>query len=110
MKRIILGLAGVLAAVFILFEVDFIPRFRLPATESMPDPAQEARFDECVLAAESEFHEELFAEVDNPDVQRELIFRFGQEARATCREEHPEKMIEVETPLDVNLVDLSWRF
>jgi len=110
MKRIFLGIALALIATVALFDVTIDPRFRLPGTETRIDPEQEARYTACYEEKERRFHEETFERVDNPDVQRELLYRQSQEAKASCREEFPERTIEVELPLDINVVDLEWRF
>ena len=110
MKRILLGTVLALIVVLALFDVTIDPRFRLPGTETRVDQEQEARYTACYEEREHRFHEEIFERDDNPDVQRELIYRRSQEAKATCREEFPERTIEVELPLDVNVVDLDWRF
>lgn len=110
MKRILIALSLLVIATLVMFDVDFDPRFRLAGTETQPDPRQEARYLACVEETERAFHERTFAEVDNPDVQRELLYRQSQEAKSGCREAHPERTIDVEVPLDINLVDLTWRF
>lgn len=110
MKRIVVSLfvAAVLVPVF--FEVDLNPRFNLPATESRPDPVQEARYDACVEAFDRRIHAETFERVDNPDVQRELLYRQMQEAKATCRERFPEQTVSIDRPLEINVIDLRWRY
>jgi hypothetical protein len=109
-KRIVAVVVVAVCLVPLLFEVRFDPRFSLPGTEERLDAEQEARYEACVEDAEREIHARVFARVDNPDVQRELLYRQGQAAKAACRADYPERVVEVETPLDVNLVDLTWRY
>ena len=110
MKSVLIACTVAVIATLVLFDVEVNPRFRLPGAETRLDPGQEARFEACVKASEEAFHERTFAEVDNPDVQRELLYRQSQEAKSSCREAIPERTIEVEVPLDVNLIDLTWRY
>lgn len=110
MKRVLLTAGAALVVLLALFDVDFEPRLVLPHSEQRVDPGQEARYEACVEEYDHEIHAETFARVDNPDVQREILYRRMQEAKAACRETYPERMIEVEVPFDVNLIDLSWRF
>jgi len=109
-KRSVPIAAALLLVLLALFEVDFAPRFSLPRSEQRPDPAQEARYTACVEAQEEIIHAETFDRIDNPDVQREILYRRMQQAEAGCREQHPERMMTVEKPLDVNLIDLRWRY
>lgn len=114
MKRILtLSVAATFAAaviVAILFDVDFTPRFELPHTREEDDPAQEARYATCVEDADVRIHGETFAAVDNPDVQRELLYRRMQAAKADCRSAFPRQTITTDVPLDANLIDLEWRY
>ena len=110
MKKFVITAIGALAVVLVLFDVDVDARLVMPHTEARADPAREAEFEACVEELEREIHAETFANVDNPDVQRELLYRRMQKAKATCRERFPEQTMTVDVPFDFNIFDLSWRY
>jgi len=105
-------IAAVLAAVAVVtfFEVEFDPRWQMPTVVEVTDTEQEARYAACVEEADQRIHGETFARIDNPDVQREILYRRMQEAKAACRVEFPEQTQNEEVPFDVNLVNLTWRY
>lgn len=107
-----IAIAAILAvaAVFILFEVEFDPRFQMPGVEEVADAEQEVRYDACVEEADHRIHSETFARIDNPDVQREILYRRMQDAKAACRSEFPKLTRSEERPLDISVIDLTWRF
>ncbi|MDH4049318.1 MAG: hypothetical protein OEV63_14435 [Gammaproteobacteria bacterium] len=47
-------------------------------------------FDACVAERDRQIHEQVFATVDNPDVQRELLITKKEQAIRECRERFPE--------------------
>ncbi len=110
MKRVMVIGIGAAALTLVLFEVEFAPRFNLPGELTVPDKAQEARYQLCVDEADREIHAETFAAIDNPDVQREVLYRRKQAAKADCREQFPEISTTISVPLDVNLLDFHWRY
>jgi len=110
MKKTLLATVAAGAVLIALFEVDVDYRFTRPHTEERPDPQQEARYEACVERHDREIHAEAFARIDNPDVQREIIYRRMQEAKQLCRKAHPLRMTTVEVPFDFNLIDLRWRY
>ena len=110
MKKALLAVVAAGVALIALFEVEVDYRFTWPHTEERPDPQQEARYEACVERRDQEIHAEAFARIDNPDVQREIIYRRMQEAKQRCRESHPLRMTTVEAPFEFNLIDLHWRY
>ena len=109
-NRIIVALAVAVLLVPALFEVEFNPRFALPRTVAQPDAAQEALYRRCVAEQTDLATREALQTADNPDVQS-LMIRMRQNAAASeCRTRFPERQVEVEQPLSINLVDLRWRF
>ena len=99
-----------MAVVLVLFDVEFDVRVVMPHVEERPDSVREAEFEACVEESDRRIHAETFANVDNPDVQRELLYRRKQQAKAACRERYPERTTTVDVPFDFNIIDLSWRY
>ena len=110
MKRLLFVVIVAVIATLLLFEVKFAPRFSLPGETEALDEAQETRFQSCVEEADRQIHAETFAAIDNPDVQREVLYRRKQAAKADCREQFPEQIRMINVPLDVNLLDFRWRY
>ncbi len=110
MKKLFVVLAAAVVLLLMLSEVDLDLRFSLPRTERQLDAAQEARYDACVEQADRDVHADTFAEVDNPDVQREWLYRRMQAAKAECRSTYPQRHVDVERPLEFNVINLRWRF
>jgi hypothetical protein len=52
-------------------------------------PNHDALFEECVATKDRRIHKEVFATVDNPDVQRELLATRKERAIRECREHYP---------------------
>lgn len=110
MKKILLAAVAAGVLLIALFDVDVDYRFTWPHTEQRPDPEQEARYEACVERYDREIHAETFARIDNPDVQREILYRRMQAAKQRCREEHPPRTTTVDVPFEFNLIDLRWRY
>ena len=110
MKNVILIASACLVLLLILFDVDVNPQFSLPADVERPDDAQEALYTACVEEQDRIVHAETFAEVDNPDVQREILIRRMADATRQCREQHPQQTVTVREPFRFNLIDLEFRF
>jgi len=108
--RIIVALATVVLLVPLMFEVEFNPRFALPRTVTRVDIAQEERYRQCVSQQTDLATREALRTADNPDVQSLMIRMRQSEAATECRASFPERQVEVEEPLSINLVDLRWRF
>jgi ABC-type cobalt transport system substrate-binding protein len=51
------------------------------------DPRQEELFRACVAERDREIHRRIFATIDNPDVQREILATEKERAVRECREE-----------------------
>jgi hypothetical protein len=109
-NRIIVALAVAVLLVPALFEVEFSPRFALPRTVAQADAAQEALYRQCVADQTDLATREALQTADNPDVQSLMIRMRQNEAATECRSSFPERRVEVEEPLSINLVDLRWRF
>lgn len=108
----IIALPGALACVlaFALFDVRLRPEFSLPRDIERADPAQEARFRQCVDARTDEATRRALEFADNPDVQSLMIRMQQKEALDACRRAFPERRITVHERLRFNLVDVSFRF
>lgn len=104
---IALGACSLLLPVF--FEVTFAPELAFPAEVQAPDPAQEAKYTDCLAQRDAQIHQQAFATIDNPDVQREFISTQRDEARVACRATYPERMQTKSVPLRFNLIDLTPR-
>ena len=109
-KKLLLAGLAVLVLMLLLFDVEVDVRIAMPGTDRQLDTAQEARYEACVEEADREVHAETFAEVDNPDVQREWLYRRMQAAKSECRSTHPQRHVDVERPFQFNVVNLRWRF
>jgi hypothetical protein len=92
------------------FDVTLRPQFHLAREVSRPDPAQEARYLDCISNEDSEIHHRAFDTIDNPDVQREFISMQRERAELECRGEFPEQMITMHEPFHFNVVELRSRF
>ena len=102
---LIAGLA--LVALFdIDLPLDFGGRFSIQA----PDPVVEEEYDDCYQVKDEAMHGAVFAAIDNPDVQKEMISTNRERIARECRQLFPQKMITVEQQTPLNLVDLSPRF
>ncbi|MDX1481466.1 MAG: hypothetical protein R3315_07315 [Woeseiaceae bacterium] len=110
MKKALLALLVAAVAVPVLFDVSVDYRLTLPHSKERADPQQEALYAACVERRDREIHAEVFERIDNPDVQREILYRRMQEAKAACQEEHPARTITVDVPFEFNLIDLAWRY
>lgn len=110
MKKLFAATGAALVLLLLMFDVDVDFRFSLPRTERALDAEQEALYDDCVVQADREVHAETFAEVDNPDVQREWLYRRMEAAKAECRSTYPQRHVDVEHPLEFNVVNLRRRF
>jgi len=104
------ALAGLAVLLLALFEVDFRFELALPKSVEMPDPAVEARYEQCYAERDHEIHATAFGTIDNPEVQKEFINSGRAKAARECRALHPQSLITVEEPLRFNLVDLEPRF
>ena len=98
------------ALMLVLFEVEIDPQLSLPRTVERPDAEQEARYDRCVDARTDEATRQAFEAADNPDVQSLMIRMQQQEAITDCRQRFPDRRVDVEEPLRINIIDLRWRF
>lgn len=106
-------MAALLAVVMltaVLFDVRLNPQFALPQTVLLPDGAQEARYEKCVDDRVDEATRQALVTADNPDVQSLMIRMRQKEALADCRVRFPERLVDVEVPLRINLLDFRWRF
>ena len=111
MRNRIIGIAIAIAALtVVLFEIEIEPQFSLPRTVERADAGQEARFERCVDDRTDEATRQAFEAADNPDVQSLMIRMQQQEAIADCRQRFPERRVDVEEPLRIDIIDLRWRF
>ena len=74
------------------------------------DSAQEARFNACVEEKDGLVHAEIFGDVDNPDVQREMLMTRKEQLVRMCRDEFPESWVTVREPFRFNLLDVEFRY
>ena len=74
------------------------------------DPDAEAEYIRCYEERDKEMHRAVFAAIDNPDVQKEMISTNRDRIAIECRQRFPEKMISVEREVSLNLIDLKPRF
>lgn len=110
LRNRIIGVAALLAVLVpLLFEVKFNPQFSLPRTVERADGGQEARYEQCVAERTDEATRQAFEAADNPDVQSLMIRMQQKEAITDCREQFPERRVDVDEPLRVNVLDLRWR-
>jgi hypothetical protein len=101
---------GMLAALFVLFEVSLDLQFSLPGESRQLDAEQEARYAACYADRDKEIHDVAFGTIDNPDVQKLYISNNRAVATAECRLLFPEQWIAVDEPFRFNLVDLRFRY
>jgi hypothetical protein len=109
-RRIVLAAAFVVLLAVVFFDIRFNPQFALPRTVEMPDAGQEAIYEKCVSDRTNEATRQALDAADNPDVQSLMIRMRQKEAIADCRREFPARMVEVDEPLRLNVVDFEWRF
>jgi hypothetical protein len=109
-KKLIVAVAAVVLLPGVMFEVQLNPRFALPRTVEKPDAAREALYERCVAERTDEATRQALDAADNPDVQSLMIRMRQKEAIADCRREFPQRLVEVGEPLELNIVDLRWRF
>jgi len=98
------------AVTTVLFDVDLEYDVALPAEKQVPDPAVEARYEQCYAEEDHEIHEKAFGTIDNPEVQKEFINSNRVRAERDCRERYPESMIIVREPFHFRLFTLRPRF
>ncbi|MEM9209286.1 MAG: hypothetical protein AAGA61_08560, partial [Pseudomonadota bacterium] len=110
MKTVAAASAAALLLMLLLFDVELDLGLVMPGTERRIDEEQEIRYAACVEAADRDVHAETFAEVDNPDVQREWLYQRMQAAKSTCRSTHPQRYVDVERSFEFNVVNLRRRF
>ncbi len=108
-KTFSIALVG-LVGMFVFFDIDVDFRFALPHDVVQLDSEQEARYSACMEEQDRIVHGATFAEIDNPDVQREVLARRMREASLHCRERFPEREVTVRRPFEFNLFDLKARF
>jgi len=109
-KTIVAAILAIVILVPVLFEVKWNPHFAMPRTVSRADESQEARYGRCVDSRVDEATRIALAAADNPDVQSLLIRMRQKEALVDCRLQYPERIVDVEEPLRINLLDFRWRF
>lgn len=100
--------AGLVFAV--LFEVRLPLDFSGVETIQVRDPDIEAAFRRCYDEQDEEMHRAVFATIDNPDVQKEMIITNRENIALDCRQRFPEKILTVEREVATNLIDLAPRF
>ncbi len=110
MGRKLIVIVIVVVLVLVLFDVRLDPQFALPRTVEEPDAAQEMLYEKCVADRTDEATREALDAADNPDVQSLMIRMRQKEAIGDCRGMFPERLVEVEKPLEFNVVDLRWRY
>jgi hypothetical protein len=110
MKKIALLLAIVLLAILVLFEINLDLQFSLPREVVELDAQQEMRYVHCVQVRDTEIHRVTFANIDNPDVQREYLSTEKDKAKATCRAEFPGIQTTSKEPFRFNVVDFKFRY
>lgn len=109
-KLTIIGAATLCIVLFALFEVRVRPVFSLPRETVRPEPAQEARYEQCVDRRTDDATRAAFEAADNPDVQNLMIRSRQKQAIEDCRREFPRRDIATHEPLQFNLIDLRFRF
>jgi hypothetical protein len=109
-KESVLSVAVALAIALILFDIDINPELEMSQEIQQLDVAQEARFNACVEEKDDLVHAEVFADVDNPDVQREMLMTRKEQLVRTCRDEFPETRVIVIEPFRFNLLDIKFRY
>lgn len=103
-----IALVGLIFAV--LFEISLPLNFARVESVEVPDPAVEAGFGRCYKERDEEMHRAVFATIDNPDVQKEMIITNRENIARECRQRFPKKMLTVERDVATNLIDLTPRF
>jgi len=103
-------LVAAVAAVPVLYDVEFQFDLRLPGSEEIPDPGVESAYQSCYREKDAAIHATAFGTIDNPDVQKEYISAHRARAKDECRRLHPARTIMVETPLRFKLIELTPRF
>lgn len=108
----IAGTSVVLAAIvlLVLYDVTFVLDFGGVQTVEAPDRAVEIQYENCFREKDEALHADAFGTIDNPDVQREVISAGRQRIGRECRDEFPQRLIEVENQSEFNLIDLESRF
>ena len=107
----IFSLAAFIGLIFIVtFEVSMPMDFGGIVTVQAPDTAVEAEYARCYEDKDQEMHRAVFAAIDNPDVQKEMISTNRDRIASECRQRFPEIMISVERDVSSNLIDLKPRF
>ncbi|MGI9204925.1 MAG: hypothetical protein ACR2Q3_13005 [Woeseiaceae bacterium] len=93
-----------------LYDVTFVLDFGGVHTVPAPDPVSESLYENCFRENDEALHADAFGTIDNPDVQREVISAGRQRIRRQCRDEFPQRLIDVEQQSEFNLIDLEARF
>lgn len=107
---IVVGTAIVAGVLMLwLFDVSLNLQFALTADTQQPDARQETLYRSCFAKRDTRIHERAFAEIDNPDVQREFIASERDAARTACRAEFPERWQTVRSPFRWNIFDFHRR-
>lgn len=109
-RRMLMAAAMALVILLVLYDVDVNPELQLARSLEIPDAAQEERFLTCVAERDAVIHEETFATIDNPDVQREVLATRKERAARDCRAAFPARTVTIEEPFHFNLVDLEFRW
>lgn len=110
MTKSAVAIPAALVLLPVFFDVDFRPEFAMPQDAEVPDPDQERRYQACVDERDRAIHEETFAQIDNPDVQREVLATRKERAKRECREQFPARTITVRQGFRFNLLDLRYRY
>lgn len=108
--KIISFVAIAIIGLFVLYDVTFVMNFGGVNEIERPDPAVEARFEQCYLERDDEMHRVAFDTIDNPDVQREYISANRARIARECRAENPTEIIRADERSAVNIIDLQPRF
>lgn len=101
---------GMLAVLFVLFEVRLDLQFSLPGESQHLDLEQEARYAACYADHDKEIHDVAFGTIDNPDVQKLYISNNRDKAASECRLQFPERWVAVDEPFRFKLLDLQFRY
>jgi hypothetical protein len=109
-KESVLLVAVAFAVALILFDIDFNPELAMSREIQQLDSAQEARFSACVDEKDGVVHGEIFGNVDNPDVQREMLMTRKEQLVRACRDKFPETRVTVREPFRFNLLDVKFRY
>jgi hypothetical protein len=109
-KESVLSVAVAFAIALILFDIDINPELARSREIQQLDAAQETRFNACVEEKDNLVHAEVFGDVDNPDVQREMLMTRKEQLVRMCRDEFPEIRVTVREPFRFNLLDVEFRY